>query len=252
LQVIAVSKNHEIAIIEEQLLVIFVYKNQSTFIMYFKLSTSQENDLLRQPETGMGYQIVEASKEGSYTRENFLVLNSEIAIEMDSSEADNIRQIINKGIFKVKSSASIIILNRLSVLNKKEFRSIVKESKNENERGAIENPVEKANGEEIFARLSAFENDRRVDKTKKCLRPGSFTTMLDDYITCKTKKDDPVERYALPNNDDIKFVFYIQPLKTDTLQRGTVQPANEKRGGGKEAYFDQGTAADTFIGQILY
>jgi hypothetical protein len=33
--------------------------------MYFKLSTLQENELLDKPETGMGYQIVEASKEGS-------------------------------------------------------------------------------------------------------------------------------------------------------------------------------------------
>jgi hypothetical protein len=36
------------------------------------------------------------------------------------------------------------------------------------------------------------------------------------------------------------------------LQRGIVQPANEKRGGGKEVYFDQGTAVDTYKGQILY
>ena len=49
--------------------------------MYFKLSALQEKDLLNQPETGMGYQIVEASKAGSYTREKFLVLNSEVVIE---------------------------------------------------------------------------------------------------------------------------------------------------------------------------
>jgi hypothetical protein len=41
-------------------------------------------------------------------------------------------------------------------------------------------------------------------------------------------------------------------LYTDSLQRGTVQPANEKRGRGKEVYFDQGTADDTYKGQILY
>lgn len=43
--------------------------------MYFKLSTSQEDFLLRQPETGMGYQIVEANRQGSYITEKFVVLN---------------------------------------------------------------------------------------------------------------------------------------------------------------------------------
>jgi hypothetical protein len=66
--------------------------------MYFKLSASQENDLLLQPETGMGYQVVN-------------------------------------------------------------------ESKNENERAAIENPVETSNGEEIFVRLSAFDDDKIIKNT---------------------------------------------------------------------------------------
>jgi hypothetical protein len=72
------------------------------------------------------------------------------------------------------------------------------------------------------------------------------------FLSCKYTKEDPIERYALPNNDEIKFVFYIQPIRTNTLQRGIVQPANEKQGGGKEVYFDQGTAVDIFKGQILY
>ena len=220
--------------------------------MYFKLSTSQEDFLLRQPETGMGYQIVEANRQGSYIAEKFIALNSEIVIEMNKFESDIIRNVINEGISVSKSRASLIVLNKLSVLNERQFRSIVSESKNKNEKGAIENPIEKADGMEMFARLSAFENDRRVDKINKCLRPGSYTTTLDDYLSCKHTKDNPIERYALPNNDKIKFVFYIQPVKTDTLQRGIVQPANEKRGGGKEAYFEQGTATDTYKEHILY
>jgi hypothetical protein len=75
---------------------------------------------------------------------------------------------------------------------------------------------------------------------------------MEDYLKCKKINDDPVERYALPSNDEIKFAFHIQPVKTDTLQRGTVQPANNKRGGGKEAYFDKGTASGTFLKQTAY
>ena len=35
------------------------------------------------PETGMGYQVVEAIKSGSYIREKYLVLNSEIVIQLN-------------------------------------------------------------------------------------------------------------------------------------------------------------------------
>ena len=76
--------------------------------------------------------------------------------------------------------------------------------------------------------------------------------VLNDYLSCKYTKDNPVERYALPNNDEIKFVFYIQPVKTDTLQRGIVQPTNENISGGKEVYSELGTDIDTYKGQILY
>jgi len=220
--------------------------------MYYKLSVSQENDLQNQPETGMGYQIIDASKAGSYSREKFLVLNSEIVIEINGYEAENVRKVITEGIYSIKARATFITLNSISVLNEKQFRNVVSESKNENEKGAIENPVVNADGEEIFVRLSAFDDDRRIDKTNRCLRLGSFTTTMEDYLKCKNNNDDPVERYALPISDEIKFAFYIQPIKTDTLQKGTVQPANKKRGGGKEAYFAKGTARDTFLKQTAY
>lgn len=100
--------------------------------MYFKLSASQENDLLNRPETGMGYQVVEAIKAGSYTREKFLVLNSEVVIEMNTYINDNVRMVINEGTDSIKAKASIITLNSISVFNEKQIRSIVNESKDEN------------------------------------------------------------------------------------------------------------------------
>jgi hypothetical protein len=220
--------------------------------MYFKLSRSQEIDLLNQPETGMGYQIVEANKAGNYTREKFLVLNSELVIEMNGFEDYMTRLVINGGIFSIKARAEAITLNSITVLNEKQYRNQASEPKSENEKGAIDNPVENASGAEIFVRLSAFDDDKRVDKINKCLRPGSFTTTQNDYILCKNTDDDPVERYALPSSDKIKFAFYIKPEKSDTLQRGRVQPANGKRGGGQEAYFNKGTMPGTFLKQTPY
>lgn len=220
--------------------------------MYYRLSSSQEIDLLNQPETGMGYQIIEANKAGTYLREKFLVLNSEIAIELNGYEDDHIRKVMNNGIFSIKASASLISLNSVTVLNEKQFRNQANESKDISEKGAIDNPVESADGNGMFVRLSAFDDDKRIDKINKCLRPGSYTTTFEDYFRCVSTDDDPVERYALPNNDEIKFAFYIQPVKSDTLQRGRVQPANGKKGGGKEAYFANGTDKGTFKNQTPY
>ncbi|MDZ4712638.1 MAG: hypothetical protein SGI89_09980 [bacterium] len=220
--------------------------------MLFKLSATQESELLSQPETGMGYQVIEATKSGTYTREKFLVLNSEVVIEMNGSESENVRKVIDEGIMAFKASAPFITLNSIVVLNEKQNSNIVNESKNENERGAIDNPVANANGVEIFVRLSAFNNDRRIDRINKCLLAGSYTTTMDDYLSCKATNDDPLERYALPNNNKIQFAFHIQPKRTDTLQRGKVQPAFGKRGGGIEAYFAKGTSSGTFLKQTPY
>ena len=221
--------------------------------MYYQLNASQENQLLNEPETGMGYQIIEASKAGEYLREKFIVLNTQAVIEIDGYEAIYIRSIISEGIHRFKMKADVVTLNSIKVLTEIQFRGIkVSEPKATKESGATENAVENANGIELFVRLSAFEDDKRVDKINKCLRAGSFTTTIDDYATCKKINDDPIERYALPNNDTIKFAFYILPKKTDTLQRGIVQPAYNKRGGGKEVYFANGTSKETYIKQTPF
>jgi hypothetical protein len=219
--------------------------------MYFKLSDSQENYMLSLAETGMGYQVIEARRSGNYKSEKFLVLNSEIVVEMDASLDDNVRRVTNEGTINTKLRASLITLNAIRIVNEIEYRN-VSESKKENENGATANAVEYSDGKELFVRLSAFDNDKRVDKENKCLRPGSFTTTEDDYIKCKYLNLDPVERYALPNNDKIKYAFHIQPQSFDTLQRGTVQPANGKPGGGEEVYFANGTAPGTFLKQTPY
>jgi hypothetical protein len=220
--------------------------------MYFTLSAQQENELLRLPETGMGYQVIEAYKSGNYNKLKYLVLNSEIVIDMNGYEGDMVNKVMNENIGYIKRNAMTISLHSITVLNEKQFRNILGESKSDKEKGAIDNPVERADGKEAFVRLSAFDDDKRVDKVSKCLRPGSYTTTNDDYLKCKSTNDDPVERYALPNNDQIRFAFHIRPLNTDTLQRGIVQPANGKRGGGKEAYFAKGTSNGTFFAQTPY
>lgn len=106
--------------------------------MYFKLSKGQEIDLLNQPETGMGYQVVEASTARSYEREKFLILNSEVVLEIDGFEDDLLHLIFSQGIFSFNANAELITLFAMKVLSEKQFRNQVSEPKDEKEKGAIE------------------------------------------------------------------------------------------------------------------
>ena len=220
--------------------------------MYFNLSAEQENHLQNLPETGMGYQVIEASKAGFYAKQKYLVLNSSMVIDIDGNQNEFVRKIIAEGIVAAKKLSSGITLTGIKVLNERELRGSVNEGKSEKEKGAIDNPKELADGNEMFTRLSAFDDDKRVDKVNNCLRMGSFATTQEDYLQCKKGADNPIERYALPSNDEIKFAFEIKPKMGDLLQRGIVQPMDGKRGGGKEAYFETGTSVGTFVSQHPY
>ena len=59
--------------------------------------------------------------------------------------------------------------------------------------------------------------------------------------------DDPIDRYALPNDETIKWAFYIQPKSWDKLQKGIVQPAFDHYGGGIEVYFEDETSYNTYF-----
>lgn len=222
--------------------------------MFYALSQEDKNYLLSKPETGMGYQVIEAVKPGYYAKNKYIVLNAQMAVEMDGTEGYYIHKVIKEGIAELKSYTHILdfAISSIKLFNEKEYRAIVNEPSFRSEKGAIENPKEFASGIEEFVRLSAFEDDLRIDKEKKCLLPGSYTTTLNDYKDCKAFPDSPNERYALPNDEEIKWAFYIQPKGNDTLQRGTVQPANGKRGGGKEVYFEFGTGKDTYLRTTPY
>lgn len=122
--------------------------------------------------------------------------------------------------------------------------------------GAIDAPIQLANGSNHYIRLSAFKNDKRIDQENKCLLPGSFTTTMEDFMTLMVNRQmpgsvphmhDPLERYALPSILPINWVFNIQPKQNDEFQQGIVQAGFGRHGGGIECYFAKGTSLHTFI-----
>jgi hypothetical protein len=230
--------------------------------MIFKAYSSDQRQFLSLPETGMGYQVIEAKRYGRTSKERFVVYNSELVIDLDRKFSEFKRQIITEGYSSIlnKSEALPIETTTISLVARSritEFR-ILAESKKKDKgrysggRGAADNPKEPANGKEIFTRLSAYENDKRIDFENKKLRLGTYTTTHADYFTCVGSNDDPIDRYALPNDEEIKWAFYVQPKTNDVLQRGIVQPAFGHDGGGIEVYFEHGTSNNTYLDKRSY
>lgn len=226
---------------------------------FYAINTALRNQLLLQPETGMGYQVADLTKTGSYSTEKMLVLNATVAIPLTEKEKYPWTYLNAYGKwsyeqFVVAAKPQGLTLDR--VYSRKEWTNVVAESgltlSGWPKIPAKDSPAQNANGRDKYVRLSAYENDMRVDKVKGKLFPGSYTTTEDDYMLCVNTQVSPNERYALPNEETIKHAFYFRPLITDTLQKGTVEPANGKRGGGKEVYFKNGTSPNTFIGMTDY
>ncbi len=112
---------------------------------------------------------------------------------------------------------------------------------------ASENRPQLANGEDVFVRLSSYKNDRRVNVDQKCLLNGTYTTTFKDYQKCKKIACNPIDRYALPNDEKIKWSFFVKPQICDEYRLGIVQPAHGHNGGGDEALFDNGISANTLF-----
>ena len=221
--------------------------------MIYEAKIETKNKLLSLPESGMGYQIISGIKRGSYNSQKFVALNASWIFEYpgEGKLLLKIKQTIKEGLENAILTYPDIELNDIRLSSFEQVLNVFNEE-SQTKKGAKDNRVENADGEEIFVRLSAFEDDRRIDKINKKLIPGSYTTTLEDYKYCKENDLNPIGRYALPNDDLIQWAFHIKPRKVDTLQRGVVQPAFGHNGGGDEVYFAKGTSSGTFLQQTPY
>lgn len=217
--------------------------------MINRLSRLNIETLKKLPETGMGYQIVKANRV-DYNDEDIVVLNGQLAISRNAfRDSNTIKALIGYNFANALRGAKEIHLSFSRAPFTKAIGSYVSEDDVVVQKAAKDSVSENANGDELVVRLSAFENDIRVDKENESLLPGTFATTASDALKCKIEKDDPVQRYALPNELLIEWAFYIQPNTTNILQRGNVKADFGKKGGGREVYFEKGTSKRTFITQ---
>ena len=229
--------------------------------MIHRVVSTDTSRLLSLPETGMGYQVIDALMPGQSSKQRFVVYNGELAVDFDrefptfriQAKRDYPRLLTEAKLFLGKTE-SFTVVGRSSLVESRVLAVDKARSKHRHSggKGAKDNPQETANGTEVFVRLSAYENDRRVDVLNKRLVPGTYATTEGDYRDCVQFNDDPVDRYALPNDEEIKWAFYVRPTKGDKVRRGIVQPAFGHDGGGLEALFDDGTSNGSYFDKRRY
>lgn len=214
--------------------------------MIYKATTSLRARLLKLPETGMGYQIISAPVIGQMQERTFIIYNATLLLTLKNEEfflADK-EKIVEEGLKKIKKDAPSIALGKLTVLDKNLSHVVVGEE-TPSPIGAKDNPEEKAEGGEVFVRMSPYTKDNRVDKKTKNLLKGSFATTLVDFEAARKENANLIDRYALPNDLEPEVAFHIQAEKGDRFRKGKVQPAFGHSGGGIEILVTSNTAPNS-------
>lgn len=228
--------------------------------MIYKAQYLFKQELLSLPESGMGYQIIEANRRNKYFTERFIVYNCELIVEKNEYFENNKLLILQEGYTKRFSESNYIELLNPKVLRRSVLSNVrtFSESKMSDKVrfpggvAAIDNNPVYANGNDKFVRLSPYPDDLRIDTANMRLKDGSYATTEADYIICKSINDDPVDRYALPSDETINWAYFIKPKSYDKYRPGIVQPANNHNGGGMEALFDNGTSNYTYLERKKY
>lgn len=210
------------------------------------LERSWIDRLLRLPETGMGYQVVELGKVGP-RREHVVVVNGTMALEPSRG-----RLTVREGV--EKATLDRIERTLTTPVDPATFRVLTRHeailAKAIEERGtrgtgpASDAAPESSIPEERFLRYSAYPNDRRI-MPDGSVTPGTYVTTYHDGITYVRTGMDAVRRYALPNPDPAVHRYHLKPPTRIQVRRGTAQPAFGQPGGGAEVIFESGSPART-------
>lgn len=212
-----------------------------------KLTSPQISELLDQPETGMGYQAVEVGLRDRLTPRRGTVLNAELLVW--DAEAPTVLSRRFESLLARASSAEADDIRSLTVIapSRRAAGLVAERSATDDDTGpATSGEPETTEKGEVFARFTAYRNDRRITPGKG-LRPGTYATTEEDANKVKTGTE-AVERYALPDPRPAVFRFRIDPLEGTELRRGIVQPDFGHTGGGVEVLFDNGTDDGTVSG----
>ncbi len=200
------------------------------------------------PETGMGFQIVEAICWGE-TRP-FIIFNSELAIDISALgliRSDDPSVFLKNGLsiieslkghretlFSAPSPHSFKLLSSRISTEPSYISKGVAPLYASMPSSLVKKVILREN--RIFHRFSAFNPDRRVDPLTGDFLPGTYAT-TESEVPFVPSGFAAVGRFALPNNLPASNHYVIEAPEGITVEFGTVAPAFGQAGGGVEAYF---------------
>ena len=208
-----------------------------------RLNESETADLLAQPETGMGYQVVEATLEDG-RKERGVAYNAELLSLGNETQRDLRSRSYDTMLESAESSGRKI--EKLRVLERKQLAHHPVSIRSAPSAAAEYAPIEQTSSNEIFIRFSAYSNDRRL-RPNGSWSNGTYATTAKDAQNIHTGMD-AVARYALPNFLPASYVFEGLPHNGTEIKKGKAVPANSQLGGGDEVIFTKGTHPNTVTG----
>lgn len=213
-----------------------------------KLNLDFQVQLLKQPESGMGYQIVEAVI-SDYKTKHGIAYNAELLLfgeEPRTLLRANYKDLLAEAKISTGEIRSLHVVTGATSTSSSYALRESSASYEKKSRSAKEAPPEKTKDNEVFKRFTAYENDHRINPDGSLL-PGTYVTTGKDAKNVRTGKE-AVARYALPNPKPASNVWTIKPWKDTLIQYGIVEPANGQPGGGVEVIFTAGTQTGTVSG----
>jgi hypothetical protein len=223
----------------------------------YDIKTSFKADLAAQPESGMGYQLVEARFEKAQRSEFGIAYNGELLVLASEPIIKIARESFELTVLRAPSASgeirSLTVVQKARAgatldLRARESLGLKAAAEKVGSGPASEAPVEETNAGEAFKRFVAYANDFRL-RADKSWSDGTYATTEDDAKNVKTGSD-AVKRYALPNPAPASYVRTGRPNKGTKIQRGTAQPAFGQPGGGAEVIFPKGTQPNTITGPV--
>lgn len=220
----------------------------------FNIDEAGKKGLEALPETGMGFQLVEAIVMGNLKR--LLVFNSETAIDL----SDIALSVSNDPAVILRNGIRIVELLKSDVRQTVVMAPAPHSFKLLNTRipplhalagGTMSSmPVMaalpsslvkhvKLKAPRAFHRFSAFTPDRRVNHVTGDFLPGTYASPVSELPFLPTGFA-VVGRLALPNNLPASHHFEINAATGTEIDFGTVAPAFGQAGGGVEAFFSKG------------
>ena len=215
----------------------------------WSLGAGAISSLVNLPETGMGFQLVEAVVLGM--TKPLLVLNADHAIdiaEIGLEFGDDPSVILRNGLRIIDTMNSGIVQTMFAAPQPHSFKLLGSRIS----LPQIANPI--AGGvlmvalpsslvkhvslpaNRVFHRFSAFNPDRRVDPKSGSLLAGTYVAPESEIPFVPTGFT-AVGRFALPNNLPASHHYVVEAPAGTSVDFGTVAPAFGQAGGGVEAYF---------------